>query len=54
MLSQLRSGEFSSIASGSCDRLTETPAEVAKQLLRRHVKGPAEKGGLKKVGRKLG
>ena len=54
LLSQLRSGEFSSIASSSSDGLTENPAEVAKQLLRRRGTGPEEKGGCKKASRKHG
>ena len=36
VFSQLRSGEFLSVASGSSDSLAETPAEVTKQLLLRH------------------
>ena len=54
MLRQLRSGEFLSVASASIDGLTENPAEVAKQILRRHGPGPEEIGGCKKVGRKHG
>ena len=54
MLRQLRSGEFSSVASASIDGLTDHPAEVAKQILRRHGTRPEEKGGCAKVSRKHG
>ena len=54
MLSQLRSGEFCSIASAGSDSLTLTPAEVATQLLGRHAKTSVAEGARKKGGRKLG
>ena len=42
MSSQLRSGEFCSIASSSSDKLTHTPAAVAQELLERHAVASAK------------